>query len=123
MPARQLLAVVDDDESIRESLPPLLQSYGFEVRSFASAEEFLAANGLRHIQCVILDVAMPGMSGPQMQQEIIRRGLNLPVVFITAHSFSEISPEAMRRGAIAVLAKPFSEDAILGAVRKALSAA
>lgn len=121
--ARTLVAVVDDDESVRESLPDLLRSYGLEVQPFASAEEFLASEALDRTGCLILDVVMPGMSGPQLQQELARLKHAIPIVFITAHSEERIRPTALRRGAVAYLIKPFSEAAILEAVRAAFSTA
>lgn len=118
MDDRKVVAVVDDDESVRESLPDLLRSFGFDVVPFASAEAYLAFDG--HADCLVLDVAMPGMTGPELQQELVRRGSALPVVFITAHSDEKAWPRLQRSGAVACLLKPFSEDAILDAVRVAL---
>src|SRR5271169_3259119 len=80
---RPLLSVVDDDESVRESLPDLLREFGFAARAFSSAEEFLSSDCLDQTSCLILDVAMPGMSGPTLYQELTRRGYRIPVVFIT----------------------------------------
>jgi FixJ family two-component response regulator len=118
----KLVSVVDDDESIRESLPDLLRSFGLEVEAFSSAEAFLGSDSLWRTQCLVLDVAMPGMSGPELQQELLSRNLMIPIVFITAHSDDRISSEALKRGAVACLFKPFSEAAILEAVNTALSA-
>lgn len=117
---RARIAVVDDDESVRESLPDLLQSFGYDVTSFPSAEVFLAEAAIGTIDCLILDVAMPGLSGPELQQELIRRGHHIPVVFITAHSLERLWPDLLSQGAVARVLKPFSEDAILDAVRTAL---
>jgi FixJ family two-component response regulator len=121
MVAGPLVAVVDDDESVRESLPPLLVSYGFGVDAFASAERFLASSRLGDVRCLILDVTMPGMSGPQLHAELRRRGLETPVVFITAHGDDELRATLLRDGAIDCLPKPFSEEALLHAVRAALA--
>lgn len=118
---RKLVAVVDDDESIRESLPDLLGSFGYETLPFPSAEDFLAFEGIGLVGCLVLDVAMPGLSGPQLQQELVRRGKNLPIVFITAHSDEAGWPRLLSSGAVACLLKPFSESAILDAVRAALT--
>src|SRR3984957_16291744 len=121
MAERKLVSVVDDDESVRESLPDLLRSYGFEVQPFASAEAFLAWPDRAAADCLLLDVAMPGMTGPQLLQGLQRRGEAIPPVFITAHSDDKALPEAIRRGAVACLIKPFTETAIVEAVNAALA--
>jgi FixJ family two-component response regulator len=118
---RQLVAVVDDDESVRESLPDLLRSYGFEVCPFSSAELFLASGAAERAACLVLDVAMPGMTGPQLQQELARRRLRTPIVFITAHSDEASQARVLDRGAVACLFKPFSEGAIVQAVQAAIA--
>jgi FixJ family two-component response regulator len=120
--AGKLVSVVDDDESVRESLPDLLRSFDLEVDVFSSAEAFLGSDNLGRTQCLVLDVAMPGMSGPELQQELLSRNLMIPIIFITAHSDERISTEALRRGSVACLFKPFSEATILEAVNTALSA-
>jgi len=114
------VSVVDDDESVRESLPELLRSFGFEVRPFSSAEEFLASDSLTRTDCLILDVAMPGMTGLELHQELARRRRQIPIVFITAQTDESLRPRAMQAGAAAYLFKPFSESAILDAVHAAL---
>lgn len=121
MTDRQRIAVVDDDESVRESLPDLLASFGFEALPFASAEAFLESRAMDLVDCVVLDVAMPGMSGPELQQELSRMGYRTPIVFMTAHSDEKGWPDLLGSGAVACLLKPFSEDAIVGAVRTALN--
>jgi FixJ family two-component response regulator len=122
MGQRRLVSVVDDDESVRESLPDLLRSFGHEVWPFASADEFLRCNkGLDWTGCLILDVAMPGMSGPDLQRELARRHRDIPIVFITAYSDPAVSRRVMARGAVACLAKPFSEYALMDAVTAALA--
>jgi FixJ family two-component response regulator len=118
-----LVAVVDDDESVRESLPDLLMEFGFAARAFASAEEFLASDCLGQTRCLILDVAMPGMSGPDLQRELTRRRQEIPIVFITAHADESVRPRLLERGAVACLLKPFSGTALLDALRAALRAA
>jgi CheY-like chemotaxis protein len=120
MPERRLVTIVDDDESVRESLPDLLRSFGFEVEAFSSAEAFLAADCLDRTDCLVLDVAMPGMSGPELQLELARRQIGIPIVFVTAHSDPRVCQEVLDRGAVACLIKPFSETAIYDAVKSAL---
>ncbi|MEO8114773.1 MAG: response regulator [Phenylobacterium sp.] len=119
----KLVSVVDDDESVRESLPDLLRSFGLETQPFASAEEFLASGSLGRTGCLILDVAMPGMSGLELQLELSRQKHDVPIVFITAHSVERVRPQVLKRGAVACLFKPFSETAILEAVNAALGTA
>ena len=115
-----LLSVVDDDESVRESLPDLLRQFGFAVEAFSSAEAFLASDVMSETSCLLLDIAMPGMSGPELQQELTRRRQKIPIVFITAHGDSTVRPRLLARGAVACLFKPFSEAALLDAVGAAL---
>lgn len=117
---RRLVSVVDDDESVREALPGLLRSFGFDVQPFASAEEFLASDSLSRTGCLLLDVAMPGMSGLELQEELARQACGIPIVFMTAHSIERVRPQVLNRGAVACLHKPFSEQAILDALRAAL---
>ena len=120
MVTRKLISVVDDDESVRESLPEFLRSFGLEAQPFASAEEFLASDSLHRTDCLILDIAMPGMTGPQLQKELARRRHDIPIIFITAHSDRHLRPDLLMRDAVAFLIKPFSEAAILNAVNSAL---
>jgi FixJ family two-component response regulator len=115
-----LVAVVDDDESVRESLPDLLREFGFTVEAFASAEEFLGSSHVDRMRCLVLDIAMPGISGPELQLELVRRGLALPIVFITAHVDEAVRETALRRGAVECLFKPFTEEALLAALKKAV---
>ena len=112
-----LVSVVDDDESVRESLPDLLKELGFAVQAFASAEEFLASDYVDQTGCLILDIAMPGMSGPDLQQELTKRGHNIPVVFITAHGDESVRPRLLEQGAAECLFKPFSDTALLAALK------
>jgi FixJ family two-component response regulator len=119
MVPRSLISVVDDDESVRESLPDLLREFGFSVRAFSSAEEFLESDSLGQTKCLILDIAMPGMSGVDLQQELKRRRQAIPIVFITAHGDETIRPRVLGAGAVECLLKPFSDAAL----RKALTAA
>ena len=117
---RSLVSVVDDDESVRESLPDLLREFGFAVEAFSSAEEFLASDSVGRTRCLILDIAMPGMSGPDLQRELGLRRQNIPIVFITAHRDDTVRPRALEAGAVECLFKPFSETAVLGALNAAL---
>jgi FixJ family two-component response regulator len=117
---RTLVTVVDDDESVRESLPDLLKELGFEVEAFASAEEFLASDSLARTKCLILDVAMPGMSGPDLQRELTDRHQNIPIVFITAQRDETVRPRVLEQGAVECLFKPFSEAALVEALDAAL---
>jgi FixJ family two-component response regulator len=117
---RPLIAVVDDDESVREALPDLLRELGFDSEAFASAEELLAAEPTARCDCLILDVSMPGMSGPELQAELMRRGFTPPIIFITAHADDRVRPSLIEKGAVECLFKPFTESALLDAVRLAL---
>jgi FixJ family two-component response regulator len=118
---RPLLSVVDDDEMLRESLPELLREFGFAARAFSSGQEFLASDYVDHTRCLILDVAMPGMSGLDLQAELQRRGQAIPIIFITAQKDEDIRKQAFRQGAVEFLEKPFSDSALLDAVNAALA--
>ncbi|HKV08891.1 MAG TPA: response regulator [Thermoanaerobaculia bacterium] len=120
MGPRSLVAVVDDDESVRESLPDLLRALGFSAAAFSSAEEFLASDLVSQIDCLVLDVAMPGMSGPALQQELTLRRQEIPIVFITAHGNENVRSRLLEGGAVECLFKPFSEASLLAAVQTAL---
>ena len=117
---RPLVSVVDDDESVRESLPDLLGEFGFAAHTFSSAEEFLASDCLDQTRCLILDIAMPGMSGPELQRELKVRGREIPIIFITASTDHTVRPRLIEQGAIDCLFKPFSDTALLEAVNSAL---
>jgi len=117
---RSLISVVDDNESVRESLPDLLRQFDFDVQAFESAEAFLAADAADKTSCLILDVALPGMSGPDLQQELQRLGKKLPIIFITAHGDASVGPRLLARGAVACLFKPFNETDLLDALSSAL---
>jgi FixJ family two-component response regulator len=121
--APSLVAVVDDDESVRESLPDLLREFGYAVRAFSSAEAFLASDCVGQTRCLILDVAMPGMSGPDLQRELRRSRREIPIVFITAQQDETVRPRLLREGAAECLFKPFSETALLAALNTALRVA
>ena len=115
-----LVSIVDDDESVRESLPDMLKELGFAVRAFASAEAFLACDCIDQTRCLVLDIAMAGMSGPDLQQELALRGEAIPIVFITAHADEAARRRLIEDGAVDCLFKPFSEAALLAAVNAAL---
>lgn len=115
-----LVSVVDDDESVRESLPDPLREFGFAAQAFSSAEEFLASDCVAQTRCLILDVAMPGMSGPDLQRELTFRRQGIPIVFITAHGDETVRPRLLAQGAVECLFKPFTESALLEALNAAL---
>ena len=121
MNARLLVSVVDDDQSVCESLPELLKDLGFAARIFSSAEEFLASDAALHSSCLLLDVAMPGMSGPELFRELRRRDLRIPVVFITGRRDEAERSRLLDDGAVECLFKPFSDTALLQALNKAVS--
>ena len=115
-----LISVVDDDESIRESLPDLLKLFGFAAQTFSSAEEFLASDKIGQTRCLILDVAMPGMTGPDLQQELKVRQIEIPIIFITAGRDGAVRPRLLKEGAVECLFKPFSDSDLLDALNTAL---
>jgi len=122
MVTRALITVVDDDESVRESLPDLLREFGFEARTFSSAEDFLASESIAETRCLLLDVAMPGMSGPDLQRELTRREQSIPIVFITAQRDEAVRPRLIAQGAVDCLFKPFEATDLLQALNTALQA-
>jgi FixJ family two-component response regulator len=113
------VAVIDDDESVRESLPDLLRTLGFAAKAFASAEEFLAADCIAATRCLLLDVAMPGMSGPELHRQLLLRKHTIAVIYITARADEALRQQLLRQGAVECLFKPFSEQQL----RVALDAA
>ncbi len=117
---RPLLSVVDDDESVRESLPDLLRELGFTARAFSSAEEFLASDCVSKTRCLILDVLMPGMTGHDLQRELMIRQQQIPIVFMTAKQNETVRPQVLEQGAVECLFKPFSDTALLKAINAAL---
>lgn len=119
-PAKPLVSVVDDDESVRESLPDLLRELGFTAQAFASANEFLMSGDMAATRCLILDIAMPGMSGPELQRELISRGENLRIIFITARADEGVRRQLVAQGAVDCLFKPFSEQQLRAALDVAL---
>jgi FixJ family two-component response regulator len=117
---RAIVSVVDDDESVRESLPDLLKELGFETRAFSSAEEFLASDALGATECLIVDVSMPGMTGPDLQLELARLKRRIPIIFITAYVDEAVKKSVIQRGAVDCLFKPFSEATLVEALNRAL---
>ena len=117
---RSLVSVVDDDESVRDSLPDLLNELGFDARAFSSAEAFLSSDCIDKTRCLILDVMMPGMTGLDLQQELTRRGQEIPVIFITAQKDETLRARAFKQGAVKFLNKPFSDTTLLDALNVAL---
>ena len=120
MITRSLVSVVDDDESVRESLPDLLREFGYAARTFSSAEEFLGSDCVDQTRCLMLDIGMPGMTGPDLQRELKLRGQQIPIVFITAHKDEAIRTRVLEEGAVECLFKPFSDTAVLEALNTAL---
>jgi FixJ family two-component response regulator len=116
MSKRPLVSVVDDDESVRESLPDLLREFGYAAKAFSSAEEFLASGYVDKTKCLITDIAMPGMSGPDLHSELRRREHRIPIIFITAHRLERMRTNLVEQGAVACLSKPFSDEALLEAL-------
>ena len=119
MSSGPLVCIVDDDESVRESLAGLLRSIGFQTQPFASAEDFLVGCDPKVTQCAILDVTMPGMSGADLQEYLRARGQGPPLVFITARTEPALHARLLERGAVACLVKPFQEEELFAAVRAA----
>jgi FixJ family two-component response regulator len=115
-----VVVIVEDDESVRESLPDLLHELGYRARAFVSAEEFLASDAIADAGCLILDIGLPGMSGPDLQRELIRQGLPIPTIFITGRPDRNIPPGLLDAGGIACLFKPFSEQELRAALDIAL---
>ena len=120
IPQPLVVVVVDDDESVRESLPDLLKEFGFTVLAFASAAEFLASGSAARTNCLVLDVVMPGTSGLDLQKELKSRGYKIPIIFITAQRDESIRKRVLEQGAVDILLKPFSDIALRGALSKAM---
>jgi FixJ family two-component response regulator len=118
----ELISIVDDDESVRQGLRRLLTSVGFAVNTFASAEEYLGSDQPERADCLILDILMSGMSGIELQRQLVANRSEVPVIFITAHEEETERVQALKGDARTVLIKPFSEEALLNAISKALTA-
>ena len=115
-----LVSIVDDDESVRDSLPDLLRQFGFAAQAFSSADAFLASEFVNETRCLILDIVMPGMSGPELQRELASRRQDIPTIFITASGDKTLRPRLLAEGAVECLFKPFSDAALLDALNTAL---
>ncbi|MGA2421706.1 MAG: response regulator [Candidatus Acidiferrum sp.] len=115
-----VVVVVDDDESVRESLPDLLKEFGYTVLAFSSADEFLASKNVERTMCLLLDIAMPGMSGLDLQKELKGRGHKIPIIFITAQRDESVHKRVLEQGATEILLKPFSDVALREALSKAM---
>jgi len=118
--AKNLISIVDDDESIRRTTTRLIESFGFQATAFESAERFLGSGQLRDTACLIVDVQMPGMNGLQLQSQLAAVGCRIPIVFITAYDDKESYRRAMQAGAIAFLGKPFGDEQLLQTIHSAL---
>jgi FixJ family two-component response regulator len=119
MVTRSLVSIVDDDESVRESLPDLLRQLGFDAQAFSSAEAFLASGIVNETRCLIVDIVMPGMSGPELQRELASRRQDIPTIFITAGAETNLGPRLLADRAVECLLKPFSDTALLDALNTA----
>ena len=117
---RSLISIVDDDEALRSSLEDLIRSVGFRVQGFSSAEAFLRSNQVQTTDCLILDVRMPGMTGPGLQRDLRSKNADLPIIFITAYENPDVRAKVLEAGAVAFLYKPFYEEDLLDAINAAL---
>ena len=117
-----LISVVEDDDSVRESLRRLIRSVGYAIQAFSTAEQFLNSDQLRQTRCLILDVKLPGMDGLELQRQLIANRFEIPIIFITAHGDDAARVRALRNGALEYLFKPFSEEALLDAINMSLTA-
>jgi FixJ family two-component response regulator len=121
MSAAPLISIVDDDDSLRNSLNNLIRSVGFRAQGFSSAEAFLNSNQLHDTACLILDVRMPGMSGLELQRQLVATNCRIPIVFITSHGDDDARARALEAGAVDFLYKPFREETLLKAIDSALN--
>jgi FixJ family two-component response regulator len=118
-----VIAIVDDDERVRDAIQTLVRSLGYHASAFASAEEYLKSEKIHDTSCIVTDVQMPGMSGVDLQGHLAAQGHSIPIIFITAYRNDSVRARAMKAGAIGFLNKPFSEDHFIGCIEKALKAA
>jgi FixJ family two-component response regulator len=117
---KPVIAIVDDDASVREAMVGLMRALGFIAEAFPCAEDFLKSDGPQHTSCLIADVRMPGMSGLELHRRLVASGKPIPTVLITAHSDDGVRARALKAGIIGYLTKPFREDDLLGCIRSAL---
>lgn len=115
-----IVAIVDDDESMRAAIEDLLSSVGIKARSFSSAEQFLLSDLRNETACLISDIRMPGMTGLELQAKLVAEGSRIPIIFITAYGNGRMRRQALEAGAIELLGKPFDDESLLGSVRTAL---
>ena len=120
MPRIPLISIVDDDDALRSSLDNLIRSVGLRAQGFSSAEAFLSSNHVQETRCLILDVRMPGMNGPELQRQMAAAKSHIPIIFITAHEDDVQRTQALEAGAVAFLQKPFYEEELLNAINAAL---
>ena len=118
--AEAMVFVIDDDESMREALKSLIRSVGLRVETFASAQEFLESRQPNVAACLILDVRMPGLSGLDLQRDLVERNIHIPIIFITGHGDIPMSVRAMKAGAVEFLTKPFRDQDLLDAIEQAI---
>ena len=118
--SKAIIAIVDDDPSVREGLSSLIRSAGLQVETFASAQEFLARSGAETPSCLVLDLQLPGLSGLDLQKRMAEVGLEVPIVFLTGHGNIPASVQAMKAGAVEFLTKPFDEHDLLQAIHEAI---
>lgn len=123
MPAVPLISIVDDDDSLRDSLENLIRSFGFRTQGFRSATPFLSSNQARETACLILDVRMPGLSGLDLQREMMTQNWRVPIIFITSHADDYAQARALEAGAVAFLYKPCRAEDLLAAIEAALGQA
>ena len=120
MPGIPLISIIDDDDALRRSLENLIRSVGLRAQGFSSAEAFLSSNQVHETRCLVLDVRMPGMSGPELQRQMAVANSHIPIIFITAHADDAQRTQALEAGAVAFLHKPFYEEELLNAIEAAL---
>ena len=118
-----MIAIVDDDEAVREATKALVRSLGYNASTFGSADEFLKSEQVHDTSCLITDLQMPGLSGIDLQDRLIARGHRIPIIFITAYPDENVRTRAMKAGAVGFLSKPYNHDHLLGYLEKALKAA
>jgi len=117
---KPVIAVVDDDPSVRQGLDRLIRSFGWRAESFASAQEFLSRPGAQAPSCLVLDLQLPGLSGLDLQKQMAEAGMETPIVFLTGHGDIPASVQAMKAGAVEFLTKPFAEQDLIRAIQEAI---